>query len=345
MIKDGRFKGRNELFCNIGTDKGHSLDHNNHYQRKPMKPVMENSNDKFCVVRLYKLYTDFLPKQSSTEEDIPLFVHKMAKKKAKELKLDMSREYGDVTRAVGKTQYNKITLGIAHNCQFDNPDKCTTHALRKMLCIDLASSNLSEREKLEASRHKTIDVHMEYQQMYDTKAHDNYVESMAVVDLPPTIDDNAGSANPTLDDDACKDPCKYDANFDFTNHDADEFVKNYSMDELYNSAQQVNEPGVSSRPRPETCVPRSRKDPASNYNHGQPTTCEPPYEPRRVSLEGAGRQEYYPANHHHQPPPPPSYYNQPPPPPSYYNQPPPPYYHGQQSHYEATYTTHRNMRY
>ena len=43
------------------------------YQEERMKPKkLENCNDKFCLVRLYELYSAYFPKQSSTEGKILL---------------------------------------------------------------------------------------------------------------------------------------------------------------------------------------------------------------------------------------------------------------------------------
>ena len=103
---EGRFKGFKKLVCTIPYDKGHQLDHNNHYQREALKPVIENPNDPFCVVKLYELYTSFWNLPGNCKATLFLYKHPQKKVSKEKWKHD----YGDPGRVVGPNQFREMGL-------------------------------------------------------------------------------------------------------------------------------------------------------------------------------------------------------------------------------------------
>ena len=97
--------------------------------------------------------------------------------------MGLVRDCGNPLKPLSENKFRNVTKDLAKRCNMSNPEKCTPHAGRRYGVTKMAKKGICEGQRLEASRHRSLDIQCDYQEG-DVNLNDKYYESMAVVPLP-----------------------------------------------------------------------------------------------------------------------------------------------------------------
>ena len=142
-------------------EKTRKIDFHNPYNREDTgyHDVVANPDDEFCTVKLYKFYvTNWL------DPDLPpsaKFFRRQAPRKEirNRRKNDLFFESGE---PFGVNYFNQLMVSMAHDCGFNNPDRCTAHGRRKEGISKLANSGVEDKVILNSARHNHLSTNMIY---------------------------------------------------------------------------------------------------------------------------------------------------------------------------------------
>ena len=92
-------------------------------------------------------------------------------------------------RPIGHNKLSDIQKACSQLCGYSNPHRCTSRGLRSFGVTKLVnSSEISETDKLCASRHKSLSSHAHYQRTTDESRDARYMAHGARADFSETLD-------------------------------------------------------------------------------------------------------------------------------------------------------------